>query len=425
MTRALALRSPLIARLAWLAFLVVAPATPAMAARSGSPLIEPYVIWTPAAPGSREPRLAVSPDGTVFMSWFERRDSTHHALRLARFVRGSWSEPVTVAEGDSFFVNWADFPQLLALDGRKLVMAWPWKSGGEPYAYDVRIAGSTDGGRRWTPPIVPHRDGTPTEHGFVSLVPAQAGGVRAFWLDGRKFAERKPAASDSSGHDEHDGGETTLRTAWIGLDGALMDEVEVDDRVCDCCQTGAVGRSGRALVAYRDRSSDEVRDISVAWLEGGRWSEPAPVHPDGWRIPGCPVNGPALDMAGDRVVVAWFTMKGDSARVLAAISNDRGRRFGAPIRLDQGNPLGRTDVEMLDDGSALVSWLEVTGQEALIQVRRLGSRGEVSEPVTVARTSTGRASGFPRMVRSRGLLLFAWTETGETPQVKVATARLP
>lgn len=399
---------------------------PASARVGGAPVLNPYVIWSPAAPPSRQPRLAAAPDGAVFMSWFERRDSTRYALRVARFVRGSWSEPATVAEGDSFFVNWADFPVLLATGGNRVVIAWPWKHGGEPYAYDVRIAGSGDGGRTWSRPIVPHRDGTATEHGFVSLVPAQAGGVRAFWLDGRKFADRPTgAAKDSTAHDEHGDGEMTLRTAWVGLDGSLMDEQEVDDRVCDCCQTGAVGRGGHALVAYRDRSSEEVRDISVAWLRGGRWSEPAPVHRDAWRTPGCPVNGPALDMVGSQVAMAWFTMAGDSARVLAAVSNDAGRRFGAPVRVDQGDPLGRTDVEMLPDGSALISWLEVRGKEALIQVRRLDPRGSLSDAATLGSASTSRASGFPSMARSQSHLFVAWTETGDTSRVRVATARIP
>ncbi|MBK8324867.1 MAG: hypothetical protein IPL06_19865 [Betaproteobacteria bacterium] len=44
---------------------------------------------------------------------------------------------------------------------------------------------SADGGRTWSTPVTPHRDGTASEHGFVSLV-ADTGGVLAVWLDGRK-----------------------------------------------------------------------------------------------------------------------------------------------------------------------------------------------------------------------------------------------
>jgi len=34
------------------------------------------------------------------------------------------------------------------------------------------------------------------------------------------------------------------------------------------------------LVAYRDRGADEVRDIYVSKLAGGKWSQPALVHKD-------------------------------------------------------------------------------------------------------------------------------------------------
>ena len=380
-------------------------------------------LHAPVAAFSGEPCLAVAPDGGVFMSWFERRDSTRHVLKVSRYLRGSWVEPTTVAEGDSFFVNWADFPALVATGGEKLTIAWPWRSGGDTYAYDVRISSTNNGGKTWTPPIVPHRDGTKTEHGFVSLIPAQNGGVRAFWLDGRKFAD--PAAKAAAHDDGHGGGEMTLRTAWIGPDGSMLDEVEVDDRVCDCCQTSAAGQRGTAVVAYRDRSMGEIRDISIAWLRGGRWSEPAPVHADGWNTPGCPVNGPSLDMDAERLAVAWFTMAGDSAKVLLAFSDDGGRSFARPVRVDGGNPLGRADVELLPDGSALVSWLEKRDQEAAIQVRRVSREGVAGEEQTVGVTAPTRASGFPRMARNGHDVFFAWTQPGETPQVRLAMGRLP
>ncbi len=61
---------------------------------------------------------------------------------------------------------------------------------------------------------------------------------------------------------------------------------------------------------------------------------------------------------GDRVALAWFTAEGDSPRALLAFSTDGGRSFGAPIRVDEEQTLGRVDVAMLPDGRAVVSWLE-------------------------------------------------------------------
>jgi hypothetical protein len=178
-----------------------------------------------------------------------------------------------------------------------------------------------------------------------------------------------------------------------------------------------------ALVAYRDRSAEEIRDISVVRLEDGAWSEPEPVHADGWKIAGCPVNGPSLAAAGDRVAVAWYTAAQDTPRVLLAFSDDGGHRFGAPIFLDGGAPLGRVSVLLEPDGSALVAWLEVREKEALFQVRRVGRDGAPGPTTTVARTSAARASGFPRMVRSGDRIVFAWTEAGKPSRVRTAFAR--
>jgi hypothetical protein len=44
----------------------------------------------------------------------------------------------------------------------------------------------------------------------------------------------------------------------------LTDDLLLDDMTCTCCQTSAaVTGDGTVLLAYRDRTVDEVRDISV------------------------------------------------------------------------------------------------------------------------------------------------------------------
>lgn len=385
----------------------------------------PAALDTPADTGSSAPHLATGPDGAVWLSWLERHGSGHR-FRAARLEESGWSAPLTIAAGDSFFVNWADIPTLLPLAGSRLAAHWPWKNGLDVYAYEVRVAQSADGGATWSPPLVPHRDGTPTEHGFVSLLPA-ATGFRAVWLDGRDFAPQPGAAPGEAGHAEHD---TTaamaLRTALIGPDGTLTEEAEIDARTCECCQTAAVQTARGVLVAYRDRGDDEVRDIGVARLEGGRWSEPVPLHRDGWTLEGCPVNGPALDARGDRVAAAWFTSAADTDRVLLAFSNDGGATFGAPIRVDPGSPIGRADVILLEDGSALVLWLEGVGKgpEAKVSVRRVEPGGRKEPVLTVANTTSARSSGLPRMVLDGRRLVLAWTEAGKPSQVKVSQMRL-
>ncbi len=399
------------------ALLVLAGGT---ADRPAPPLAEPRALAPPAAEGAAEPHLSVAPDGAVWLSWLEPRTPSGHRLRGARLDGGRWSAPFTIAEGDSFFANWADFPTLLAEGGGRLTAHYLWKVGGGTYAYEVRLTRSADGGRSWSAPVVPHRDGTPTEHGFVSLL-VEGGATRAVWLDGRN------AVRDSAGHllpVPEGTAEMTLRTARLDARGRPGEESVLDPRVCDCCQTAAVAVPGGALVAYRDRGPTEVRDVSLVRLEDGRWSEPYPLHRDGWTIAGCPVNGPALAADGERVVAAWFTGADDSSRVRVAFSDDGGRRFRAPVQVDGGAPLGRVHVLLLAGGDALVSWLEVVEKEARFQVRRVAADGGAGPPMTVARTAAARASGFPRIARSGDQVVLAWTEAGKPSRLRAAVARV-
>ena len=388
----------------------------AVATDSRKPLtvLVPRMIASPAGAGSREPNLASLPDGRVVMSWLEPSGHAGMALRCATYDGKRWGLPSTIAAGDSFFVNWADFPSIRPLGGKRLAAHWLWRSGPDRAAHDVRISRSEDGGRTWSRPITPHRDGTATEHGFVSLV-SDGDAALGVWLDGRKTA----------GHDEDTPGpmpDMALRAASVTREGRLRDEVEIDDRACDCCQTAAVTTDRGVLVAYRDRSPDEVRDIYVTRREGGRWLRPQVVHADHWHIAGCPVNGPALDARRSHVAISWYTAAADTPRVYVAFSEDAGAHFGPSTRIDEGNPLGRVHVALLADGSALATWLEDAGDDAQLRARRIPVHGPFGMAINVAPTSVARASGCPRLVTYGEGVLFAWTEAGATPQVRLASA---
>ncbi|HYJ80326.1 MAG TPA: hypothetical protein VEW03_12015, partial [Longimicrobiaceae bacterium] len=281
----------------------------------------------------------------------------------------------------------------------------------------VRIAQSRDGGRSWGPGVVPHRDGTASEHGFVALWPAEGDSVGAVWLDGRGYAGR--AEGDA-------GAEMLLMSASVAADGGVGAERPVDARACDCCQTAVAMTPRGPLVVYRDRSPGEVRDIHVVRRVGGRWSAPAPVHADGWVIAACPVNGPAVDAGADAgVAVAWFTAARDTQRVLVAFSGDAGESFGPPVRVDGGMPLGRVDVLRTEDGGALVSWLEAAGEKgAEVRVRFVGGDGRLGPPRVVAASSAERASGFPHLARAGRQLVLAWTVPGDPSTVHTAVAAL-
>jgi hypothetical protein len=372
---------------------------------------------SPAGVDSREPELNATADGRIVMSWVEKRGDKRYALRFSVLDANGWSENRTVSEGDNWFINWADFPSVIALSDGSLAAHWLVKSGTATYAYDVNIARSSDGGWTWSRPVVPHNDQTQTEHGFVSLLPLRDGRVGAVWLDGRNMKDMKE-------DDEHgpSPASMTLRYAAIDAKGELSDERQLDERVCECCQTAATLTGEGVIAVYRDRSYAEVRDIFTVRQSNGMWTLPSAIHPDNWKINGCPVNGPSVAADGRRVAVAWFTQAEDQARVKLAFSEDAGATFGKPVVVDDGQAVGRVDVLLLPDGSALVCWLSGTVEAGEIKVRRIARDGGLGPISPIATTDISRFSGFPRMARLGNTVLFAWTEFGTPSYVRTATA---
>ena len=370
---------------------------------------------SPAGLRSGEPFLATDTAGAVHMTWIERTGDSTHAVRYARMDGETWSAPSTIVERRDLFVNWADFPAVIVTPSGRLLVHWLQRSGNGRYAYDVRVAQSSDRGKTWSPDTVLHTDRSPGEHGFVALWVAPGDSVRAAWLDGRQMA------SSQGGHGK---GAMTLQSVAVAANGALGKEQPVDLRTCDCCQVAATVTPSGPLVAYRDRTDDEIRDIAVVRHVDGAWTAPTIVHNDGWHIEACPVNGPALASRGDTVAIAWFTGAQDTARVRVAFSTDGGKSFAAPVRIDGGTPAGRVGIALDANGDAIVSWLErVPPEDAEVRVRRVSRTGEMGAPFTVSRTKAARASGFPRIVRTGDALVAAWTVPGDS--ARVLLGRLP
>ncbi len=388
-------------------------ATPSLA--DWRPSIEP--LASPAGPSSAQPQMTVSPRG-VLLSWIES-SGPRSALMFAERTAKDWSAPQTAASGTDWFVNWADVPSVLRMDDGTLAAHWLQKSGPGTYAYDVRLAYSRDEGRTWSPSFMPHHDGLQREHGFASLFQMPGAGLGLIWLDGRAMAS-------ADGHQAHGASEGSAMSVRFGMFDAAWTqtrELPVDRRVCECCPTSAAMTSEGPVVAYRNRSEDEIRDIYVSRLEAGTWTEPVAVHADNWKIAACPVNGPMLSARGRTVVLAWFTVRHDVGHAYAAFSTDAGRTFGAPVQLDDVASLGRVDVALLPDGSAAATWIEFADQRSSFMLRRVHPSGQRSPAVAVASVEGARSSGYPRLAWAGDELVFAWTESKDGA-LRVLTARV-
>ncbi|MGZ7030687.1 MAG: hypothetical protein ACXVIJ_01835, partial [Thermoanaerobaculia bacterium] len=331
---------------------------------------EHKVATTPVAPVPPPPKRTVRPvafpfgddglapavsadgEGGVLVGWLDRRT---RSLDVARWRDGRWFQPRTIARGD-LAMNKANAPALLAANG-SVVAEWIEQRGEGTV---VRISRSNDGAMSWTTPVTPNSD-VPSENGFLSFAAEPGGSVGAVWLDGRKLEGGREGAGDME-----------LRYAEVDADGKIANDRLLDPRVCDCCQTSIAMTSNGPIVVYRDRSAEEIRDISVVRRTGDEWTKPKTLHRDGWHISGCPVNGPRTDAAGLNVVAAWYSAANREQRVEVAFSRDGGATFEEPVRVGGSRAAGHVDVVMLADGSAIVTWIEQGDGSASIEAARVG-----------------------------------------------------
>ncbi|HKQ75119.1 MAG TPA: sialidase family protein [Blastocatellia bacterium] len=384
------------------------------------PMPAPYSaeIESPAGPESFLPNLAPAPDGRALLSWVEPAGAGGHKLLCAIRQGNAWTAASTIytyKSGELLFTE-PTAPTVLALEDGSLVAQWlvKIKAALDPYARNIYVSRSRDGGKSWSSPIIPHRGGKMSDHSFVSMTPMGKGGVALYWLDGRKMEYTPPENYD---------GPTVLMSATIGPNDELGEEVEIDGDVCSCCPTSGAFTAQGPIVAYRDHRQ-EIRDISFARFLNNRWSEPQTLHDDRWEINGCPVNGPVFSADGNRVAVVWFTAAKDAPQVKISFSGNAGDKFGAPIRVDEGSPAGRADVAIIGEDAALVSWVEQSKERRRILTRVVGADGQRSQASIVWTSESGKSTGFPHLAKRGDEWLLAWMDATGPKRVRTAAIKM-
>jgi hypothetical protein len=318
------------------------------------------------------------------MSWQEPLTGVRCRLRFAARHAGSWQRVSTVAEG--YFAPYSTMiPGVLRLDSGALFAYWTdWDHKW------VNTSTSRDAGARWTKPQVVHTDRSGEDHGFISAV-ADGAAASIVWLDGRDYPAHK---------------RFVLLEAHVSPANAAAPEVTLDDDVCTCCPTASVRTAEGLLVAYRDHTGG-VRDISLVRFANGAWSEPYPLHRDGWEIDGCPSKSVSLAASGQSVAAAWFTGANGQPRVNVAFSQDSGRSFSSPVQVDSGNPFGYPSVVALDRGEVLVSWLERDRGIYQVQIVRARLGVAKSKPLVVEE-GTKKDINYPHLQAAGKSVMLAW-----------------
>ena len=357
----------------------------------------------------------VSNNGLLSLTWISSDEDMNAKLNFRQFKDGDWLNPMTLAVGSDWFVNWADFPTH-AISGDQVLTSYLKKSAGGSYTYDVFLSLHNLSGEKVKEDFILNTDGFKAEHGFVSIVAKDDEGFLITWLDGRNTVE-----NDANGNHKP----MTIRFAEVTNNGDIINENELDASVCDCCQTSITNTDKGPLVVYRNRSEKEVRDIYVTRNIDDRWETPAAVHNDGWVIYGCPVNGPKVVSNSNNIAVSWFTVYDGKPRVNLSFSKSYGASFDSPIQINDNNAIGRVDVLYLNDREVLVSYMEDDNFDTYLRLKKVSIDGQVSKPITISKIDSGRNTGVPQLEILNDEIFVVWTvfenENNQLKTVKLSS----
>ena len=384
----------------------------------------------PSSPGAAQAHLMRTPDGRLLLSWISSIPGRRKALQFDAWGDdGRWQgAPRTIVVGDSLVASWANPPQIAATADGALWVQWLQKAGEGAH---LMLSRSADSGFNWSAPMQIDDESPDAELGFAALWPASRSSIGIAWLE--SSAANAPAQDAHAGQAmaaaqdqdvSHDGKPTTLRAAVF--DGFLRRGAGhglVDAMACDCCRTAVAPTAGGALLVYRDRTTAEIRDIAAVRFDGARWSAPVPVHADGWKMSGCPVNGPSVAADGDTAIVAWYTAADDKPMVKLARSGDAGAHFDPAVVLDQGDAVQGRVAVALDAQRVWVLWMrEDASGQSLWLARYAPDLSRRLQRVQVGKLhSGGNASGYPQLAVLDGAAHVVWTDVVDgAPQLRGA-----
>jgi hypothetical protein len=245
------------------------------------------------------------------------------------------------------------------------------------------------------------------QHGLASMAASGEKEASVMWLEALK------------GED----GPVTLKRTVVNNQAVVIKEEAIDTDVCQCCPTAIVNTAKGLLVAYRDHTKEDIRDISVVRFEGGKWTPSKNINPDNWKLNACPTNAAAAAAKGNQVAISWFTASQGKPRVQVVFSSDGGVTFGKPVVVSTGRAFGYTSIALDEQGGATVSWIEQSANQGAdkILVRPVAANGT---PGAVTEVTQGprRALGYPKILHAGAETWLAWA--GSESPTKVQTVRL-
>jgi hypothetical protein len=362
------------------------------------------------------PSVQVDQEGYVALAWLEE-DKEVRSVLFARSTAldGPMGAPVRINRPEEV-PYWRQEAPALVVQGDEVFVTWglthPKSTPQQPFATELRLSRSLDGGRTFQPSVLVNDDPGVIQHTFDALHRDADGRLHLSWIDGRE-GKKEPGTYVARSLDH---GQT------------VMKNFKVDESTCVCCRTAVTsGPEGLVYVAWRKIFEGNVRETVVARStdHGDTFEMPVIVGHDQWVFPACP-HRPAsmgVDRQG-RLYVVWYTEGTDEIpAVYMAFSDDRGRTFSEKRKLNHAKNTFPDHPQIAVDqrGRIVVVWEEQAPVKRDVVVSVSTDRGETFS--TPEKVNEKKSQAPVVAVNAEGLFALAWMEHG-MPGHKIVTQTL-
>jgi hypothetical protein len=365
------------------------------------------------------PSVQVDEHGQVSLAWMEE-DKDVRSVLYARSTEpgGPMGAPVRINRPEDV-PYWRQEAPALVVQGEDVFVAWglahPKATPQQPFATELRLSRSTDGGKTFEPSIAVNDDPGVIQHAFDALHRDTEGRLHLSWIDGRE-GKKEPGTYVAR---SLDGGATITKN------------LKVDEGTCVCCRTAVTSSpDGMVYVAWRKIFEGNVRETVVARStdSGASFEAPVVVGHDKWVFPACP-HRPAsmgVDRQG-RLYVVWYTEGTDEIpAVYLAYSDDRGKSFSEKRKLNVSKNTfpDHPQIAVDPEGRVLVVWEEQGPVKRDVVMSVSTDRGEI---FTAPQKLNDKKSQTPVVaVNAQGLFALAWMEHGMPGhKIVMQTVRVP
>jgi hypothetical protein len=403
----------------WLAAVAALACASTAIAESNSP-------WalSPTASVDRKVRSIVGPSvridnaGRIALAWVEEEKEVRSVLYARLDKAGDPIAPVKVNGASEIPYSRQEAPALV-VSGDDVFVTWavthPKARPDKPFANDLRLSRSTDGGKTFLPSILVNDDEQVIGHSFDSLHVAPDGVIHVAWIDAREGKKESGTFATSS----TDHGRTVGKNR------------KVDEDTCVCCRTAmATAPDGTLYVAWRKILPGDLRETVVARSsDGGQtFTSPVIVGHDKWVFPGCPHRPASIgtDRQG-RLYVVWYTEGEDETpAIYLAYSDDGGQNFSPKQKLNasKGTFPDHPQLAVDPDGRLVIAWEEQSPVRREVVMSLSLDRGATFSAPQKLNDKKGQTPSLS--INAHGLAALAWVEHAmPNHRIVVQTLQLP